>query len=62
MAGKSVREATSGDVPRADCMNVGTMMFMAKIVSSESMFTITPIANGRIVKGLRSISGSERMP
>ena len=36
------------------------MMFMAKMVTSESMFTTTPTANGRTDSGRRSMSGCSR--
>ena len=62
MAGNRVSEATKGSVPSTDCMKVGTMMFMAKMVSSESMFTMTPTVKGGMDSGRRSMSGSASVP
>ena len=37
------------------------MMFMAKMVSSDSMFAITPKAKGRTRSGCRLMSGSSSL-
>ena len=58
IAGNRMSDATSGGVLSSDCMKVGTMMFMAKIVSREIMFTTTPMENGAIFSGARLMSGS----
>ncbi len=55
-------DATSGGVPSTDCMKVGTMMFMAKMVRSDSMFATTPRAKGRTHSGSRLMSGSSSLP
>lgn len=39
---KRASDATSGDVPSTDYMNVGMMMFTAKMVTSDSMFATMP--------------------